>query len=219
VELLHFDRRGSALVSRCSTTSRFRFAGERASRRRFAVGCRGDSQRVDDLEAGYSARNPGEGFTCHQSFFAETVPSGVNLDQSSVFTSGVRKGYKFALGGCKSDSAGRITQYELTATPVRPGTTGVRAFCVDQDLVVWYEETGSAATCFSSRQSSNSRGNGASSGLPFRNNPGHFFAGRTYSAFVSTLYPSSYLSWCRTHAIPCFSPSSSRPLGAMSSQL
>src|SRR5260370_5697683 len=43
--------------------------------------------------------------------------------------------------------------------------------------------------------------------------------GCTYSHFASTWYPSSYLSWCRTHAIPCFNPSSSRPFGVRSNQL
>jgi prepilin-type N-terminal cleavage/methylation domain-containing protein len=56
----------------------------------------------------------------------------------SVFTSGTKSGYNFATVGTANQT------FEVNATPVTVGTSGQRAFCSDESLVVRFNTAGTA---------------------------------------------------------------------------
>jgi hypothetical protein len=111
----------------------------------------GTLRRLIDLEGSYSNRHPAEGFACQLNQLNSVEPSKNTSDLDSIFTTGTRGDYKFALMGCESGANGGVTRYQLTAEPVQPNVSRMRAFCADQDGVIWYDETGSAEVCLSSR--------------------------------------------------------------------
>jgi hypothetical protein len=51
-----------------------------------------------------------------------------------------------------ADATGIVTHHALTAGPLKPQETGVRAFCTDQSGVVLYDLNGSAFQCIALRQ-------------------------------------------------------------------
>jgi type IV pilus assembly protein PilA len=60
--------------------------------------------------------------------------NGANLIAGDLPTKGTKSGYKFALTG---GGAG----YVITATPESPGKSGIRSFCSDQNLVIYYSDS------------------------------------------------------------------------------
>jgi hypothetical protein len=109
-------------------------------------------KKLTDLESKYSVSHEDKGFSCELGRLAQsTSDSGVS-DPDSVFTTGTHKGYRFALRGCETDSSGRIIRYQLVALPLRPSSAGIRAFCLDQTGILWYDPTGSAERCLASHQ-------------------------------------------------------------------
>jgi prepilin-type N-terminal cleavage/methylation domain-containing protein len=54
----------------------------------------------------------------------------------NVLQTGTKTGYVFSFSPGAADGAGNIDQYAVTATPSKPGTTGLRYFYTDQTGVI-----------------------------------------------------------------------------------
>lgn len=61
-----------------------------------------------------------------------------------VLASGTKSGYSFVYSAGAADPQGRINSYIVTATPLLPGTTGMRYFFTDQTCVIRWNGTGAA---------------------------------------------------------------------------
>jgi type IV pilus assembly protein PilA len=81
------------------------------------------------------------GYTCTLAVLGP--PSGGGQPSSTTaglidatLAAGVKSGYQFAPGTCTTAPTGMITNYQWTADPAAPGTSGTRHFCTDQSYVV-----------------------------------------------------------------------------------
>ncbi len=90
-------------------------------------------------ERQYAARFPAGGFTCNLQRLAE---AGL-IDK--VLASGDKSGYRYELRNC--GTSGKVAAFTMAAVPTKAGTTGVFAFCANEEGVVWYAEDGSADGC------------------------------------------------------------------------
>lgn len=108
-------------------------------------------KKLTALESRYSAFHPEKGFSCELRSLTSSVSDGDSFKQDSIFATGRHNGYAFLLGGCKQDDKGKTISYQLTATPEKPGRTGIRAFCADETGIVWYDVEGSSQGCLSAR--------------------------------------------------------------------
>jgi hypothetical protein len=99
-------------------------------------------------ERNYAEQHPDAGFACNPSDLAEqgsgAAPRVGFIDQ--VLASGTKSSYNFAIACARSEGQ-KSTSYTITATPTKPGTTGVYAFCTDQSGEIWYSENGSTSDC------------------------------------------------------------------------
>ena len=109
-------------------------------------------KQLNSLQAKYSVENPDKGFTCQLALLFSVVPTEDPLWRNEIFVTGSLHDYRFAFRGCQPDADGKVTHYELAATPEKPGATGIRAFCTDQTGTLWYDVEGSAHTCLSARR-------------------------------------------------------------------
>jgi len=64
----------------------------------------------------------------------------------NVLQTGIKTGYSFSFSAAAADSAGNIDSYAINASPIKPGTTGIRYFYTDQSGVIRANSAGAAAT-------------------------------------------------------------------------
>lgn len=64
----------------------------------------------------------------------------------SVLAAGTKSGYTFTYTAGTADAAGNVDDYQLTAAPVVPGTSGQRYFYTDQTGVIRANATGAATS-------------------------------------------------------------------------
>jgi type IV pilus assembly protein PilA len=62
----------------------------------------------------------------------------------SVLASGVKSGYRFTYAPGAADPAGNVLAYTITATPVVPGSSGIRSFFTDQSGTIRASSNGIA---------------------------------------------------------------------------
>jgi hypothetical protein len=124
----------------------------RVAREAIAVG---NLRRISDLQNSYSAAHPEKGFTCQLPLLKSTAPSPDAYDPERFLVADSYSGYRFKLDGCDPNAGGMVSHYRVTAVPVEPGKSGVRAFCMDQSGVLWYDNDGSADKCLMARRSPN----------------------------------------------------------------
>lgn len=98
----------------------------------------GSLDKINALENQYAASRPDKAFACELA---------VLRPQESG-----RSGYRFAFGACAPEPNGIVTQYQIFAVPVRPGITGIRAFCTNQTGNLFYDLNGSPSECLASRR-------------------------------------------------------------------
>jgi hypothetical protein len=109
--------------------------------------------KINSLENQYAAIHPDKGFACELTVFRPPQESGTNAsDQISGALSVQQNGYEFALVGCTPEASGIVTHYQIVAVPIRPGGTGIRAFCTDQTGKLFYDLGGSPSECLASRR-------------------------------------------------------------------
>lgn len=113
----------------------------------------GSLQKINALESQYASSHPDKGFACQLPLLRQTSNADDAYDPTVAFLDGTWSGYRFAVAACVVAENGIATQYEITATPIRPYATGVRAFCTDQSGKLFYDQEGSASQCLALRQS------------------------------------------------------------------
>ena len=104
------------------------------------------------LEEAYTTSHAKTGFACELPLLRPIRELRFPDYSLDFLTAGERAGYRFSLTGCVPDENQARARYQITAVPVEPGKTGIRAFCADQAGVIWYDLEGSAANCLSSRR-------------------------------------------------------------------
>jgi hypothetical protein len=114
----------------------------------------GSLYRITALQNDYAAAHPAMGFACQ---LPSLKPSSYAKDDTQLdeLLSGDYAGYKISLTGCAPEPGGVVTQYRVTAVPLEPEKSDVRAFCADQTGVLWYDADGSAEKCLSVRRKIN----------------------------------------------------------------
>lgn len=76
-----------------------------------------------------------------------TLPTSTSAQLiDNVLQTGIKTGYSFSFSAAAADSAGNIDSYIITASPIKPGTTGIRYFYTDQTGVIRANSAGAAAT-------------------------------------------------------------------------
>ena len=112
----------------------------------------GSLRRLNSLESQYAAAHADKGFACELALLQPTEDTKEAFGHYATLLTGVWSGYKFAVGGCVPGTSGVVIHYELTAVPVSPYRTGVRAFCTDESSNIFYDHTGSGSECLAARQ-------------------------------------------------------------------
>ena len=111
----------------------------------------GSLKKINTLESQFASSHPQKGFACELPSLRQASEADSAYDPTVAFLNGTWRGYRFAVASCVVSPNGIATQYEITATPVRPYATGVRAFCTDQSGKLFYDLSGSASKCLSGR--------------------------------------------------------------------
>lgn len=90
-------------------------------------------------EANYQATHQEAGFTCR-------LPEMSGLDPALV--GGLRNGYSFLLQNCAAATeGGPVVRFQLVVSPLAKGTSGMRAFCMDETGVIRVDASGSGDNC------------------------------------------------------------------------
>jgi hypothetical protein len=102
----------------------------------------------------YAAAHPDLGYACQlkQLQPTENTPPEVSYATPINFQVGESAGYKFEIVGCAPDKDGVLTHYQVTAVPLKPGLSGVQAFCTDESGSVFYDLNGSASECLAAKR-------------------------------------------------------------------
>jgi hypothetical protein len=109
-------------------------------------------RNVNALEQRHAAKHLDKGFTCIMTQLRESQLSSDAYDSSTAMDTGQSRGYRFAFADCAAEANGIVTHYQVTAVPVRPYGTGVRAFCTDESGRMYYDNESSASQCFALRK-------------------------------------------------------------------
>ena len=112
----------------------------------------GTLRAVVTLEDAYTTSHAMTGFACELPLLTPIGKLRFPDYSWDFLTTGERAGYRFSLTGCVPDENQARARYQITAAPMAPRKTGIRAFCADQAGVIWYDLEGSAANCLSSRR-------------------------------------------------------------------
>ena len=108
-------------------------------------------RHVNVLEKRHAATHVEKGFVCIMKQLRELQLSNDAHDSSAALLTGQSRGYRFALVGCAADASGIVMHYQVTAVPVHPYRTGVRAFCTDESGRIFYDNESSPSQCLASR--------------------------------------------------------------------
>jgi hypothetical protein len=112
----------------------------------------GTLRTLNRFQDEYATSSPEKSFACQLLQF-KTLTSLKDLYAADEFlASGTRSGYRFEVRNCQPDSGGVARHYQITAVPVEPGKSGVRAFCSDESGALWYDPKSSASNCLASRR-------------------------------------------------------------------
>ena len=112
----------------------------------------GSLRKINELENEYAASHPDSGFSCQLEQLRPTEDEADVYGNPMKLSTGKWAGYKFEIVGCAPEKNGVSTRYQVTAAPLRPWASGVRAFCTDQSGKLYYDHNGLAAECLTSKQ-------------------------------------------------------------------
>ena len=112
----------------------------------------GGLAKINSLEKQYAASHPDKGFACELVVLRPQENGTDASGQVSELLNGPQSAFKFAFAACGPEANGIVTQYQIFAVPVRPGITGIRAFCTDQTGKLYYDLSGSASECLALRR-------------------------------------------------------------------
>ena len=98
---------------------------------------------LNTAEVTYFNAHPDAGYTCSLADLKDQI--------DRKLATGSKYGYAFALSNCSADtSGGPNTKFQITASPLTPNQTGIRAFCSDESAVIKVDRNGSAENCLES---------------------------------------------------------------------
>jgi hypothetical protein len=87
-----------------------------------------------------ASAHPDLGYTCALSDLQDQIDRDL--------ATGEKHGYAFDLLNCESDEAGGPnTKFQISAVPLTPHQSGVRAFCSDESGIIKLDANGSAQNC------------------------------------------------------------------------
>ena len=109
-------------------------------------------RKIHELENAYAAAHPDKGFACQLNQLRPAENTSSVYGNPMNLVAGEWIGYKFEIVGCTPEKNGVSAHYQVTAVPLRPWATGVRAFCTDQSGSVYYDHNGSASECLAIKQ-------------------------------------------------------------------
>jgi hypothetical protein len=109
----------------------------------------GSLRKLNNLEGQYAVAHADKGFACELTLLQ---PTEEMKEAYATLLTGVWSGYKFAVVGCVPGASGAVTHYAVTAVPVSPYRTGVRAFCTDESGDIFYDHSGSGSECLAARR-------------------------------------------------------------------
>jgi hypothetical protein len=109
-------------------------------------------RKLNSLENQYAAAHADKGFACELTLLQPTEEMRDPFGPYATLLTGVWSGYKFAVVGCVPSASGVVTHYAVTAIPVSPYGTGVRAFCTDESGSIFYDLMGSGSECLAAKQ-------------------------------------------------------------------
>jgi hypothetical protein len=112
----------------------------------------GSLRKLNSLESQYAAAHADKGFACELTLLRPTEGMKKSFGPYATLLTGAWSGYKFDVVGCVPAANGMVTHYALTAVPVSPYRTGVRAFCTDDSGNLFFDYTGSGPECLAARQ-------------------------------------------------------------------
>jgi len=136
----------------CSVSPFHDINGRRRANEAITVGY---IRRITTLQKDYAASHPTKGFACSLPILKPTASDADDHGLDAALLSGEHFGYRITLSGCEPESSGLVTHYRITAVPLEPGKSGVRAFCTDQIGPIRYDESGSGENCSTSRRTLN----------------------------------------------------------------
>jgi type IV pilus assembly protein PilA len=90
----------------------------------------GGVRTLNVAEVSYAQSHAASGFTCS---LTDLHDAGL-IDEK--LTSATRYGYRFRIDGCGGRTGGPVTQYQISAFPVKFNQSGVRQFCSDESGVI-----------------------------------------------------------------------------------
>jgi hypothetical protein len=112
----------------------------------------GSLRKIYELENAFATAHPGNGFACQLKELRPTENMPDVYGNGMKLLTGEWIGYKFEIVGCTEEKNGVVAHYQVTSVPLRPSSSGVRAFCIDQSGNIFYDQTGSASECLAARQ-------------------------------------------------------------------
>lgn len=110
----------------------------------------GRLRTISRLENAFTQKSPENAVTCD---LRELMPFRQDNERfdDDFFLAGKRSGYTFSIMNCRTAPDGVRRTYQLTAVPNQPGKSGTRAFCSDENGVIWFDLDGSAEECLKKR--------------------------------------------------------------------
>ena len=112
----------------------------------------GSLRRLTALQYEYAASHSTKGFACQLPLLKSGARYNEDYDSDALLLTGEYVGYRIAFVACEPEPNGVVTRYRIAAVPLKPGKSGVRAFCIDETGSLWYDASGSAENCLASRR-------------------------------------------------------------------
>lgn len=112
----------------------------------------GSLRRLTALQYEYAASHSTKGFACQLPLLKSGARYNEDYDSDALLLTGEYVGYRIAFVACEPEPNGVVTRYQISAVPLEPGKSGVRAFCIDETGSLWYDPSGSAENCLASRR-------------------------------------------------------------------
>jgi hypothetical protein len=109
-------------------------------------------RKLTRLQTSYAVSHPAQRFACELQQLKPVESEKGDYLPNEEFATGTSIGYRFTLVDCERDATGTARRYQFSAAPIDPGNSAIRAFCVDQTSVFWYDPSGSAKKCLEKRQ-------------------------------------------------------------------
>jgi len=97
----------------------------------------GKLRQVRELQEAFAASNPRKGYACQLQLLKPAPVPNQDYDPYEFLIQDSHAGYRISVLNCAPDADGVVRTYQAVAVPVNPGVSGNRAFCLDEQGVIW----------------------------------------------------------------------------------